>query len=101
MRIPLAPATKDGIRAARIALGMSRSRLASLLGVHERTLERWEQGAVPIPALLPRAIRDVRRCTAMRASDHAAKHRYRAREAMRRSRLNAAREAGSEPDPFW
>ena len=51
--------TPDEIRAARKRLGLSQIALATLLGLDNGTLSRWERGAQAAPAWLPFALRGV------------------------------------------
>ena len=41
--------TPDDLRARRLALGMSQSQLARALGIHVRTISKWERGVHTIP----------------------------------------------------
>lgn len=55
--------------AARIKLGMSQVQLAKLLRVSDRTVGRWEQGAVPVPeatAMLLRILGESTEASGMR-----------------------------------
>lgn len=57
--------TPESITAAREAAGITRYRLARLLGTHHTTVLRWETGErTPTPAMrghLERTLRDARR----------------------------------------
>jgi len=59
---------------------MMQAELAELLGYHENTVRKWENGHQPIPPVLGRALRDVEREITERAeaeqAEQDAEHRH-------------------------
>ena len=47
---------KDTLREIRLKVGLSQTALAEALGVHFRTVQNWEKGTSPIPALVQPAL---------------------------------------------
>jgi len=51
--------TPSEVRRIRRRLGLTQSAFAALLGVHEKTVTRWESGAVGMSATTQRLIRSL------------------------------------------
>ena len=57
---PCGPLTDAGLRVARERLGLTTEALAGLLGVHERTVRRWETGEAVVPEGVAADVADIR-----------------------------------------